>query len=239
MIVRRFVSLFLLVGGVIAMAACSTDTLVEQPSKKIETQRSSDITELEYIDNSEMTITVSYNDFSELEKNADFVLIARALKPFKERKPEEIYQDIQEDNSKILIDGYTDTEIVIKSVLKQPKQESKVKGDTMFIQEPAFIFEDDGIKKVRTIENYRPINDTDDYILFLNKSGWEDGSYTSMNWNNGRFSLQQSDELEKVLANARNLEQSVIKEQVDHHQSMQKLVFEKYSNEIDEVLKEE
>lgn len=233
---KKIVSLFIFIGLIVVNSACSSNHSLEDSTK--ETNKTAEIpSDIQYVDNSELVNTVSYNSFEDLEKNADLIVIAQALKPFEEREHQEIYQDIPEDNSKLLIDGYTETEILIKKVLKQPETENKTAGDTMFVQEPAFIFTEDNVKKIRTVDYYRPINDKDDYLLFFNKSGWNDGSYTSMNWNNGKFSLQQTDELKHVLSKSNSLDQEVLHKQIVEHQAMRKITFETYANEINEVLK--
>ena len=241
---KKWVIISLVMSSFVMISGCSAKQTNTNESGTEENKKDTASTKepvskdaLVYEDNADLVITLSYDNLSDLEDEADVIIIAQAIKPFEERQPAYIYEKIEEDGTEMLTEGYTQTEVVIKNIIKKPGKFAIIEGDNMFVKEPLFIVEENNVKTVKTIDYYRPINEKDDYVIFLKESGLNDNTYYITNGNNGKFSLQNPNELKNVLNTSRTIDTVTTSDLVERNNILREEVLNQYKENIESVLK--
>ncbi|MGE7839858.1 hypothetical protein ACQKNX_03610 [Lysinibacillus sp. NPDC093712] len=177
---------------------------------------------------------ISYANLETLEQNSELIIIAQATQNFEDREHINTFYETPKDKyqPEFLIEGITKTDVNIKKILKQPENEHYNEEEIISVIEPITIFEDVGkVKKVKTISNYKEIG-RDDYILFLKKNTY--GDYGIINMNNGRYNLNNTNELNTSKALSSWEERERNEDLIIHHEIIE-TIFEKYSAEIKEI----
>lgn len=132
------------------------------------------------------TVHATQDNFTDLEKTADLVVVASATNDFVDRPHINTYYE-----SGALQDFYTLTNVEIKEVLKGDLHV----GANLEIAEPNGVIEVQG-KEVKLItDGYENIVKDQDYVLFLKLNS--QGQYFLTNRNNGKFDLEEVNSLQE------------------------------------------
>lgn len=172
---------------------------------------------------------LKYDEEPALYEAAELVVVAHTVKNFKDRNHVVKYVEQTEEDKGLPVaieDFYTETPINIMKVLKQPSDSTIAKNESINIIEPISLLEDEnGVKKLST-ENYVELQKGKPYILYLKKNTY--GQYSVINMNNGKFSLEGTDEVVNLAEHGHDFDKT-------EHQEMKAVVEKKFGKEIKEV----
>lgn len=211
------VSLFPLLTG------CTTDSqnAIQIPASN-SVQQTNEIQEKEVLNDKNISKTtgletinamatfVGYANVDELDNDADLILIGTPTQDFIDRTSNNTYYSDGE-----IQDISTLTDFKIERVIKN--KEDVDLGEEIQIIEPISIIEQEGKQVVLTVEDYMELQKGKNYIIFLGKNTF--GKYSIINMNNGRFAIEEGN----------NLERSMMEDSTqERHNEFQKEVLEKY-----------
>ena len=217
---KKVTLLFLISSLSLALVACNTE---EKSVKSVKSVADASI---------ETIVThgnyVEYEKEIQLYKDAELIVIGQTDKKFTDRKHVVKYVPSNEDEAdlpKAIEDFYTETPITITKVLKQSQSTAFAENDEIDIIEPVSLLEEDGLKKL-SVENYLEMQEGKNYIIYLKKNTY--GEYGVINMNNGRFKLEDNDQIVNLTEHGHDND-------IEKHGEMKRAVESRFEKEINEI----
>lgn len=190
-----------------------------------------------------ISTVISY-ELNDMPETADLIVLAEAVKPYEAREHVANYGETPEDKIQPIFfaGGYTKTEVIIKKIIKPSVKNDVMVGDEITIIEPLTIFQqpDDSYARYAT-ENYVALDGTSTYLLFLVQPDPASNTYGIQNFNEGRFSINDSNEFEKALVEAgidkrlkslSSEETTTMEEMLEKHNLFKDYLFNHFEKEL-------
>ncbi|MEC0180655.1 hypothetical protein P4H61_03980 [Paenibacillus peoriae] len=128
---------------------------------------------------------IDYKTVSELDSNAELIVIGTPLQEFDDRQ--HIVTSFEDGT---IQDFYTLTNIKIDKVIKSPEGTALNVEEPLSIVEPISYIDDAGGKKKIAYEDYTELKQNEKNIIFLKKN--TQGQYSVINMDLGKFAIEPS-----------------------------------------------
>ncbi|WP_226000972.1 hypothetical protein [Paenibacillus sp. BJ-4] len=153
---------------------------------------------------------IDYKTVSELDSNAELIVIGTPLQGFDDRQ-----HIVTSFDDGTLQDFYTLTNIKIDKVIKSPEGSSLNLDEPLSIVEPISYIDDAGGKKKIAFEDYTELKQNEKSIIFLKKN--TQGQYSVINMDLGKFAIEPTSQSPNSSA-----------EKQDSNEQFREFVLEKY-----------
>ncbi len=156
---------------------------------------------------------VTYNTEDQLSNDADIILYGTPKDKFEDR------EHVNKFQNGTLLDFYTLTDFNVQEVIKNSTTLTINKSDSFKVIEPAGMIQEIDGKKILEMDAYKPMNQDNNYVIFLKNNGI--GGYSIINMSNGAFNMDET-------------KSSISSEGIDNekHSEIKKSVKKKYSKFI-------
>ncbi|WP_025715954.1 hypothetical protein [Paenibacillus sp. 1-18] len=153
---------------------------------------------------------IDYKTVSELDSNAELIVIGTPLQGFDDRQ-----HIVTSFDDGTLQDFYTLTNIKMDKVIKSPEGSSLNLDEPLSIVEPISYIDDAGGKKKIAYEDYTELKQNEKSIIFLKKN--TQGQYSVINMDLGKFAIEPTSQSPNSSA-----------EKQDSNEQFRESVLEKY-----------
>lgn len=135
----------------------------------------------------------AFDTVPDADKNADLIVLASPKTGFDQRK-----HVVKQFADGKLMDFYTKTPLKISKIIKSDASLSLKTGQMFTVLEPASYLEEDGFNRLLTYENYEPMSEGLNYIVFLKRNA--SGDYSVMNMSLGTIDTAGPKQLMKAMS---------------------------------------
>lgn len=146
--------------------------------------------------NNTLRLHANYEAFDtvpDADKNADLIVLASPKSSFDQRK--HVVKNFADGK---IMDFYTKTPLKISKIIKPDNSLSIKTGQLLTVLEPASYIEEDGFNKLLTYENYEPMSEGLNYLVFLKRNA--SGEYSVMNMSLGTIDTSGPKPLMKAMS---------------------------------------